>query len=49
MGFKSRTGQIFHTLPTTNRRCNLRVWAPGAKQRRWGPLTRDTRKGIKRV
>jgi len=25
------------------------VWAHGAKPRRWAPLTRDTRKGNKRV
>jgi len=27
MGFKSRTDQISHTLPTTCHRCNLDVWA----------------------
>jgi len=33
-------------LPTTRHRCNLDC---GAKPQRWAPLTRDTRKGIKRV
>jgi len=36
-------------LPTTRHRCNLWGVVPGAKPRRWAPLTRDTRKGIKRV
>jgi len=27
MGFKSRTDQISHTLPTINHRYNLGVWA----------------------
>jgi len=36
-------------LPTTRHRCSLDVWVLGAGPRRWAPLTRDTRKGIKRV
>jgi len=49
MGFKYRADQISHTLPTTRHRCNLDCVDLGAKLRRWAPLTRDTRKGIKRV
>jgi len=45
MGFKSRADQISPTLPSTRHRCK----GPSAKPRRWAPLTRDTRKGIKRV
>jgi len=36
-------------LPTTRHRCNLDYVGRDAKPRRWTPLTRDTRKGIKRV
>jgi len=36
-------------LPTTRHRCNLDCVSLGAKPRRWAPLTRDTRKGIKQV
>jgi len=36
-------------LPTTHHRCNLWSVGLGTKLRRWVPLTRDTRKGIKRV
>jgi len=49
MGFKSPPDQISHTLPTTSHRCNLESAGRGANPRRWAPLTRDTRKGIKRV
>jgi len=49
MGFKSRVDQISHTLPTIRHRYNLYCVGLGAKPRRWAPLTRDTRKGIKRV
>jgi len=47
MGLKSQADQISHTLPTTRHRCNLLSVGLGAKPRRWAPLTRDTRKGIK--
>jgi len=36
-------------LPTTHHRCNVQVWALALKPRRWALLTRDTRKGIKRL
>jgi len=36
-------------LPTTRHRCSFDAVGPGAKPQRWAPLTRDTRKGIKRV
>jgi len=36
-------------LPTTRHRCNLDFVGLGAKPRRWAPLTRDTRKRIKRI
>jgi len=36
-------------LPTTRHRCKLDCMGLGTKPRRWIPLTRDTRKGIKRV
>jgi len=38
-----------YTWPTTRHRCNLDCVDLGAKPRRWAPLTRDTRKGIKRI
>jgi len=44
MGFKCRTGQISHTLPTTRNCCNVECVSPGAKPRSWAPLTRDTGK-----
>jgi len=47
--FKSRADQISHTLPMIRHRCNFWSVVPGAKSRRRAPLTRDTRKGIKRV
>jgi len=45
MGFKSRADQVTNDSPP------LQPWSvgPGAKLWRWAPLTRDTRKGIKRV
>jgi len=49
IGFISRADQISHTLSTTRHRCNLWSVGPGAKPRRWALVTRDTRKGIKRV
>jgi len=49
MEFKSRADQISHGLPTIRHHCKLWSVVPGAKSRRWEPLTRDTRKGIKRV
>jgi len=49
MGFKPWVDQISHMLPTTCHRCNLDCMGLGAKPQRWAPLTRDTRKGIKRV
>jgi len=49
MGFKSRADQISHTLPAARHRCNLDCMGLGAKPWIWAPLTRDTRKGIKRV
>jgi len=49
MGFKSQADQISHTLPTTRHRCNLDWVGIGAKPPKTAPLTRDTRKGIKRV
>jgi len=48
-GFRSRADQIYHTLPTTRHRCNLDCVGLSEKSQRWVPLTRDTRKGIKRV
>jgi len=44
---KSRADQISHA----NDSPPLQTWnvGPGAKPRRWAPLTRDTHKGIKRV
>jgi len=33
----------------TRHRCNFWSVVSGAKSRRWAPLTRDTRRGIKRV
>jgi len=36
-------------LLTTRHRCNLWSVCPGAKLRSCAPLTRDTRKGIKRI
>jgi len=48
MGFKSRADKISHALPAARHRCNLDNVSLGAKPRRWAPLTRDTRKDIKR-
>jgi len=50
----------YHTVPTAPNRCNIDVWALAQSrgdghrslvtpERVWAPLTRDTRKGIKRV
>jgi len=37
-------------LSMSRHRCNLDVcMGPGAEPQNWAPLTRDTRKGIKRV
>jgi len=36
-------------LPTTRHRCILECMGLGVKPRRWAPLIRDNRKGIKRV
>jgi len=44
--------QISYRLPTTRHRYKLDVWtldSPGAKLRRWTPLTRDILMGINRV
>jgi len=49
MGFKSLADQISHMLLTTCHCCNLWSVGPGAKLRKWAPLTHDTRKDIKWV
>jgi len=43
------TKKNYKMFPTTRHRRNLWSVGPDAKPRRWAPLTRGTRKGIKRV